>query len=81
MPQHLKNVPIIGYTTESGNPVCALDYPGKQVCKLLTSRKWGAIDVCAYTRKDLFRSTEGASGEGYITPDEGCLIWGTAKES
>ena len=72
----IKSVSIAAYYVEiksdEGNfliRTCAESFPEGKVCKFLTTRKLGLVDVCCINNKDVDRGDL-----GWLEPVKGCII-------
>ncbi len=88
--QEVKAVGIVAYRDDCGDPTCATDFQAGEVCQFMTTRKFGLVEVCAATGRDLLRGPPGVSMHDrvadpaghYLRPDNECPIWSnTCKTS
>lgn len=65
-----RKIEVLAYRSSDGRPTCCLEW-GVHQCRMLTTRKFGCIDVCGITGADIDRE----DGNGYLRPVPGCLVW------
>ena len=54
-------------------PTCAIGPTQEETCIFYRTRKFGLVEFCIVTGRDLERS--GLTNKGYLIPCEGCIVW------
>ncbi len=72
MTEHV-TIRIEVFRTPQGEPTCCENAFANQMCRWLSSRKFGLVPMCGMNFKDLDR--RGADGTGYLVPDDRCPLW------
>jgi len=54
-------------------PTCSIGTSSEDTCVFYRTRKFGLVEVCGVTNKDLERG--GLTNNGYLIPCEGCIVW------
>ena len=67
-----RNIQIVAFTADN-IPTCAIGNTPEETCIFYRTRKFGFVEVCAVTSKDLDRG--GLTNNGYLIPCEGCIVW------
>jgi hypothetical protein len=68
--REITSINIERFRTPEGFPTCARDFESGQVCKFLTSQKFGFVDVCFFTGAELVRVND-----AYLAPCNDCVVW------
>lgn len=71
MNTEITKIDVVRYTTPSGDPTCAGDFPVGKVCIFYSTEKFGSVEGCSYTGHLLKREND----LGYLIPCDGCPVW------
>ena len=65
-------IKIIRYRDKNNLPTCAINFQTGETCQFLGTAKFGSIEKCILTYRDLFRRNKGM---GTLIPDPACPLW------
>jgi hypothetical protein len=65
-----QTIEVTAYRDPHGEPTCCLE-AGRWCCQFLETRKYGTVDVCGITGRDIERTP----AYGWTRPHDGCLVW------